>query len=94
MTPVPLPQTKIEYDRLIASIGKKPLPDPGIKVRWRGGGGISLAQRRDFTQLLQTITGEAPAAQLTELNPKEFQGFHLALLNKVTKHCVRNCDMF
>ncbi|XP_056145444.1 integrator complex subunit 6 [Lampris incognitus] len=77
-------QSKIEYDRLIASIGKKPPPDAGIKVRWRGGGGISLAQHRDFTQLLQGLTGEAPALHM-ELNPKEFQGFHLALLNKNLK---------
>ncbi|XP_007547320.1 integrator complex subunit 6 [Poecilia formosa] len=76
-------QTKIEYDRLIASIGKKLALEPGIKVRWRGGG-ISLAQRRDFIQQLQSLTGEAPAPTL-ELNPKEFQGFHLALLNKGLK---------
>ncbi|KAM9344455.1 integrator complex subunit 6 [Pholidichthys leucotaenia] len=76
-------QTKIEYDRLIASIGKKPPPEPGIKVRWRGGG-ISLAQRRDFIQQLQSLTGEAPSLPM-ELNPKEFQGFHLALLNKSLK---------
>ncbi|KAM9802430.1 integrator complex subunit 6 isoform X2 [Syngnathus typhle] len=73
-------QTKMEYDRLIASIGKKVPPESGIKVRWRGGG-ISLAQRRDFIQQLQSLSGDAPAPPL-ELNPKEFQGFHLALLNK------------
>ncbi|XP_049585156.1 integrator complex subunit 6 [Syngnathus scovelli] len=73
-------QTKMEYDRLITSIGKKALPESGIKVRWRGGG-ISLAQRRDFIQQLQSLSGDAPAPPL-ELNPKEFQGFHLALLNK------------
>lgn len=74
-------QTKIEYDRLIASIGKKTPPEAGIKVRWRGGG-ISLAQRRDFIQQLQSLTGDSPIVPM-ELNPKEFQGFHLALLNKV-----------
>lgn len=52
-----------------------------MKVRWRGGG-ISLAQHRDFIQQLQSLTGEAPSIPM-ELNPKEFQGFHLALLNKV-----------
>uniref|UniRef100_A0A8C4FF61 Integrator complex subunit 6 n=1 Tax=Dicentrarchus labrax TaxID=13489 RepID=A0A8C4FF61_DICLA len=76
-------QSKIEYDRLIALIGKKLPPEAGIKVRWRGGG-ISLAQRRDFIQQLQSLTGEAPALPM-ELNPKEFQGFHLALLNKGLK---------
>lgn len=75
-------QSKIEYDRLIASIGKKIPPEAGIKVRWRGGG-ISLAQRRDFILQLQSLTGETPSLPM-ELNPKEFQGFHLALLNKVT----------
>ncbi len=78
-------QSKIEYDRLIALIGKKPAPEAGTKVRWRGGG-ISLAQRRDFIQQLQSLTGEAPTLPM-ELNPKEFQGFHLALLNKVRLDC-------
>ena len=66
---------------MIASIGKKPTPEAGIKVRWRGGG-ISLAQRRDFIHQLQSLSGDTPSLPL-ELNPKEFQGFHLALLNKV-----------
>uniref|UniRef100_A0A4W6EP37 Integrator complex subunit 6 n=1 Tax=Lates calcarifer TaxID=8187 RepID=A0A4W6EP37_LATCA len=76
-------QSKIEYDRLIASIGKKPPPEAGIKVRWRGGG-VFLAHRRDFIQQLQSLTGEATTLPM-ELNPKEFQGFHLALLNKGLK---------
>ncbi|XP_029315384.1 integrator complex subunit 6 [Cottoperca gobio] len=76
-------QSKTEYDRLIALIGKKQQPEAGIKVRWRGGG-ISLAQRRDFIQQLQSLSGEAPPLPL-ELNPKEFQGFQLALLNKGLK---------
>lgn len=78
---VQLFQSKIEYDRLIALIGKKLPAEAGIKVRWRGGG-ISLAQRRDFIQQLQSLTGDGPSLPL-ELNPKEFQGFHLAMLNKV-----------
>ncbi|XP_053733749.1 integrator complex subunit 6 [Synchiropus splendidus] len=76
-------QTKIEYDRLIGSVGKKPPPESGTRVRWRGGG-ISLARRRDFIQQLQNLTGELPNMPL-ELNPKEFQGFHLAHLNKSLK---------
>ncbi|XP_068602308.1 integrator complex subunit 6 [Brachionichthys hirsutus] len=76
-------QSKIEYDRLIGSIGKKFAPEAGIKVRWRGGG-ISHAQRRDFIQQLQSLSGEAPTLPM-ELNPKEFQGFHLALLGKSLK---------
>lgn len=66
---------------MIALIGKKAPPDAGMKVRWRGGG-MSLAQRRDFMQQLQSLTGDIPLP--AELNPKEFQGFHLALLNKVS----------
>ncbi|XP_060944627.1 integrator complex subunit 6 [Limanda limanda] len=76
-------QTKIEYDRLIASIGKKQPPEAGIKVRWRGGG-ISLAQRRNFIHQLLNLSGESPTLPM-ELNTKEFQGFHLALLNKGLK---------
>ena len=53
-----------------------------MKVRWRGGGGVSQAQRRDFIQQLQSLSGEGPPMPL-ELNRKEFQGFELALLNKV-----------
>ncbi|KAL6100342.1 ints6 [Pungitius sinensis] len=79
-------QSKMEYDRLIALIGKKQAPEAGIKVRWRGGGvgGVSLAQRRDFIHQLLSLSGEAPPPP-TELNPKEFQGFQLALLNKDLK---------
>lgn len=76
-----VPQSKIEYDRLISSIGKKLPAEAGIKVRWRGGG-VSLAQRRDFIQQLQSLSGDGPSLP-AELNPKEFQGFHLAMLNKV-----------
>ncbi|KAL0985605.1 hypothetical protein UPYG_G00159340 [Umbra pygmaea] len=73
-------QTKVEYERLIASVAKKVVPEGGIKLRTRGGG-TSLAQRRDFTQLLASITGETPGLP-QELNPKEFSGFQLATLNK------------
>ncbi|XP_068592702.1 integrator complex subunit 6 [Cebidichthys violaceus] len=77
-------QSKMEYDRLIALIGKKQPPEAGIKVRWRGGGGVSLAQRRDFIHRLLSLSGDAPAPPM-ELNPKEFSGFQLALLNKGLK---------
>lgn len=50
-------------------------------MRWRGGG-ISLGHRRDFIQQLQSLSGDGPSMPM-ELNPKEFQGFHLAMLNKV-----------
>ncbi|TNN36028.1 Integrator complex subunit 6 [Liparis tanakae] len=77
-------QSKMEYDRLITLIGTKQPPEAGIKVRWRGGGGVSLAQRRDFIQQLLSLSADAQAPPL-ELNPKEFQGFQLALPNEALK---------
>uniref|UniRef100_A0A6Q2YXX6 VWFA domain-containing protein n=1 Tax=Esox lucius TaxID=8010 RepID=A0A6Q2YXX6_ESOLU len=76
--------TKIEYERLIASVAKKVSSEGGIKVRTRGGV-VSLAQRRDFTKLLASITGET-ASLPQELNTTEFSGFQLATLNKSLKH--------
>uniref|UniRef100_A0A8C3G0P5 Integrator complex subunit 6 n=1 Tax=Cyclopterus lumpus TaxID=8103 RepID=A0A8C3G0P5_CYCLU len=76
-------QSKMEYDRLITLIGTKQPPEAGIKVRWRGGG-VSLAQRRDFIQQLLSLSADAQAPPM-ELNPKEFQGFQLALPNKALK---------
>ncbi|KAJ8347926.1 hypothetical protein SKAU_G00265150 [Synaphobranchus kaupii] len=76
-------QAKMESDRLIVSVGKKPPQETGIKVKnhWSA---LSLAHRRDFKQLLQGITGEAPF-HLTDINFKEFSGFQIALLNKDLK---------
>lgn len=71
-------QAKVEADRVCALVGKKAGPDVGIKLRSRGHG-LSLAHRKDFAQLLQGIMGDGPL----EINPKEFSGFHLAVLNKV-----------
>ncbi|XP_035289217.1 integrator complex subunit 6-like isoform X1 [Anguilla anguilla] len=76
-------QAKMESDRLIVSVGKKPPQETGIKVKnhWSA---LSLAHRRDFKQLLQGITGEAPL-RLADINFKEFSGFQIALLNKDLK---------
>ncbi|KAI1903086.1 hypothetical protein AGOR_G00023590 [Albula goreensis] len=76
-------QAKIESDRMIVSVGKKPPQETGIKVKnhWST---LSLAHRRDFKQLLQGITGEVPF-RLTDINFKEFAGFQIALLNKDLK---------
>lgn len=76
-------QAKIESDRLIVSVGKKPPPETGIKVK-NHSSALSLAHRRDFKQLLQGITGEVPL-RLIEMNFKEFAGFQIALLNKDLK---------
>ncbi|XP_031442808.1 integrator complex subunit 6 [Clupea harengus] len=76
-------QAKIESDRLIASVGKKPPQETGIKVK-NHSSALSLAQRHEFKQLLQGITGEMPL-RLGEINFKEFAGFQIALLNKDLK---------
>lgn len=76
-------QAKIESDRLIVSVGKKPPPETGIKVK-NHSNALSLAHRRDFKQLLQGITGEVPL-RLIDMNFKEFAGFQIALLNKDLK---------
>ncbi|KAG7467270.1 hypothetical protein MATL_G00151670 [Megalops atlanticus] len=76
-------QAKVESERVLASVGKRSAPEGGIKVRHRPST-LSLIQRKDFTQLLQSITAEAPVCPL-ELNPKEFAGFHLGTLNKNVK---------
>ncbi|KAI5107416.1 integrator complex subunit 6 [Silurus meridionalis] len=73
-------QAKVEADRVCALVGKKAGPDMGIKLRLRGSA-LSLAHRKDFAQLLQGIMGDG----LLEINPKEFSGFQLAVLNKAMK---------
>ncbi|KAK9963074.1 hypothetical protein ABG768_006296 [Culter alburnus] len=76
-------QAKIESDRLIVSVGKKPPQETGIKVK-NHSSALSLAHRRDFKQLLQGIMGEVPL-RLIDMNFKEFAGFQIALLNKDLK---------
>lgn len=76
-------QAKIEADRVCASVGKKVAPEGGIKLRCRSSA-LSLANRKDFTQLLQSIMGDGPALPM-EANTKEFAGFQLASLNKALK---------
>uniref|UniRef100_A0A1A8J294 DEAD/H (Asp-Glu-Ala-Asp/His) box polypeptide 26B n=1 Tax=Nothobranchius kuhntae TaxID=321403 RepID=A0A1A8J294_NOTKU len=76
-------QAKLESDRLIVSVGKKPPQESGIKVK-NHSSSLSLAHRRDFKQLLQGITGEAPF-RLADINFKEFAGFQIALLSKEVK---------
>ncbi|KAK3564418.1 hypothetical protein QTP86_018806 [Hemibagrus guttatus] len=76
-------QAKIESDRMIVSVGKKPPQETGIKVK-NHSSTLSLAHRRDFKQLLQGITGEVPL-RLNDINLKEFAGFQIALLNKDVK---------
>ncbi|XP_028923093.1 LOW QUALITY PROTEIN: integrator complex subunit 6-like [Ornithorhynchus anatinus] len=76
-------QTKIESERIIASVGKKAPQETGIKVK-NHSTGLSLVHSKDFKQLLQGITGETPL-RLTEMNIKEFAGFQIGLLNKDLK---------
>ncbi|KAK2084030.1 Integrator complex subunit 6-like [Saguinus oedipus] len=77
-------QTKLESERILASVGKKPPQETGIKVKNHSGGGMSLTHNKNFRKLLKEITGEA-ALRLTELNTKEFAGFQVGLLNKDLK---------
>uniref|UniRef100_A0A672RIX9 Integrator complex subunit 6-like n=1 Tax=Sinocyclocheilus grahami TaxID=75366 RepID=A0A672RIX9_SINGR len=74
---------KIEADRVCASVGKKAALEGGIKLRCRSAA-LSLAHRKDFTQLLNSIMGDGPALPM-EANTKEFAGFQLAALNKAFK---------
>ncbi|KAM5221618.1 LOW QUALITY PROTEIN: integrator complex subunit 6-like [Ctenodactylus gundi] len=76
--------TKLESERILASVGKKPPQEIGIKVKNHSGGGMSLAHNKNFRKLLKEITGET-ALRLTELNTKEFAGFQIGLLNKDLK---------
>uniref|UniRef100_A0A8C9VUW1 Integrator complex subunit 6 like n=1 Tax=Scleropages formosus TaxID=113540 RepID=A0A8C9VUW1_SCLFO len=76
-------QAKIESDRLIVSVGKRPPQETGLKVRCASRT-LSLACRRDFQQLLQGVSGEM-ALRLADISLKEFAGFQVALLNKDVK---------
>uniref|UniRef100_A0A8C5PGF4 Integrator complex subunit 6 like n=1 Tax=Leptobrachium leishanense TaxID=445787 RepID=A0A8C5PGF4_9ANUR len=76
-------QTKVESERIIASVGKKAPQETGIKVK-NNSTRLSLVHNRDFKQLLQGISGETPL-RLAELNVKEFPGFQVGLLNKDLK---------
>ncbi|CAH2315176.1 Hypothetical predicted protein [Pelobates cultripes] len=76
-------QTKVESERIIASVGKKAPQETGIKVK-NNSTSLSLVHNRDFKQLLQGICGETPL-RLPELNVKEFSGFQVGLLNKDLK---------
>ncbi|XP_053435181.1 integrator complex subunit 6-like isoform X2 [Nycticebus coucang] len=77
-------QTKLESERILASVGKKPPQEIGIKVKNHSGGGVSLIHNKNFRKLLKEITGET-IPRLTELNTKEFAGFQVGLLNKDLK---------
>ncbi|XP_073711249.1 integrator complex subunit 6 isoform X2 [Misgurnus anguillicaudatus] len=82
-------QAKVEADRVCALVGKKAAPENGIKLRCRSSA-ISLAHRKDFTQLLHSIMGDGPALP-NEANTKEFAGFQLASLNTALKpQALRN----
>lgn len=64
-------------------MGKKPPQEIGIKVKNHSGDGVSLTHNKNFRKLLKEIIGES-APRLTELNTKEFAGFQVGLLNKVS----------
>ncbi|XP_053570796.1 integrator complex subunit 6 [Bombina bombina] len=76
-------QTKLESERIIASVGKKPPHETGIKVK-NNSTRLPLVHNRDFKQLVQGTSGETPI-RLSEINVKEFGGFQIGLLNKDMK---------
>lgn len=68
------------------------MQETGIKVRSRSHG-LSMAHRKGFQQMLQGISEDVPH-RLLDLNMKEYTGFQVALLNKVTaQHCF-SCVVF
>ncbi|KAM4817862.1 integrator complex subunit 6-like isoform 1-T1 [Thomomys bottae] len=76
--------TKLESERILASTGKKPPQEIGIKVKNQSGVGVPLAHSKNFRKLLKEITGET-VLQLTDWYPKELAGFQVGLLNKDVK---------
>ncbi|XP_072440612.1 integrator complex subunit 6-like isoform X1 [Chiloscyllium punctatum] len=76
-------QAKVESDRIISSVGKKPVQESSIKVKNRSNS-LSLAHRKDLKQIMMGITGELPY-RLMDLNVKEFAGFQIGILNKDLK---------
>ncbi|XP_036082658.1 integrator complex subunit 6-like isoform X8 [Rousettus aegyptiacus] len=76
--------TKLESERILASVGKKPPQEIGIKVKNHSGGGVFLTHSKNFRKLLKEIIGET-SLRLTEMNTKEFTGFQVGLLNKDLK---------
>ncbi|XP_078544704.1 integrator complex subunit 6-like isoform X2 [Lissotriton helveticus] len=75
--------TKLESERILASVGRKVPFEAGIKVK-NNAVGRSITCRSNFKQFLQDIVGEAPL-RLAERNPEEFSGFKMGLLNKDLK---------
>eukprot|EP00079_Xenopus_tropicalis_P028813 XP_012823829.1 PREDICTED: integrator complex subunit 6 like isoform X2 [Xenopus tropicalis] len=75
--------TKIESERIIASVGKKAPQETGIKVK-NNSTRLSLVHNRDFKQLLQGFCNES-SIRVSEINVKEFPGFQVGLLNKDLK---------
>ncbi|XP_019634858.1 PREDICTED: integrator complex subunit 6-A-like [Branchiostoma belcheri] len=71
-------QAKLESDRIIASVGKKPPQDSIIRVVPRSTP-ASPALRTDFQQVLQSITGESPLPAPIRTDATEFPGFSIAV---------------
>ncbi|KAI8498848.1 Integrator complex subunit 6 [Branchiostoma belcheri] len=73
-----LEAAKLESDRIIASVGKKPPQDSIIRVVPRSTP-ASPALRTDFQQVLQSITGESPLPAPIRTDATEFPGFSIAV---------------
>ncbi|XP_075395107.1 integrator complex subunit 6-like [Tenrec ecaudatus] len=77
-------QTKLESERILASVGMKPPQETEMKVSNHSGGGLALNHSPNVLKLLNEITGDT-ALRLAELSPKELAGFQVGLLNKDLK---------
>ncbi|XP_077347435.1 integrator complex subunit 6-like isoform X1 [Lithobates pipiens] len=75
-------QTKMESERIIASVGKKAPQETGIKLKSNPTRTFFI-HNRDFKQPLQGTSGDA-SIRLSE-SLKEFPGFQIGLLNKDLK---------
>lgn len=73
-------QTKMESERIIASVGKKAPQETGIKLKTNPTRTFFI-HNRDFKHPLQGTSGDA-SIRLSE-SLKEFPGFQIGLLNKV-----------
>lgn len=75
-------QTKMESERIIASVGKKAPQETGIKLKTNPTRTFFI-HNRDFKHPLQGTSGDA-SIRLSE-SLKEFPGFQIGLLNKDLK---------
>ncbi|XP_048192022.1 integrator complex subunit 6-like [Perognathus longimembris pacificus] len=77
-------QTKLESERILASVGKKPPQEIAISVKMQPAVAVPLDHGSHFRRLVKEIPGET-MLKPTELNPKELAGVHLGPTSKDSK---------